>query len=343
MSPSRSCFPALLSQTYTFPENKVRTPIWAPLIEEKDIIYTRWFLVDVRTGYWKGREVGRAHFRLFTDQHGFTRCATDVIVGYEDHYLKRVDATMKGYRALQGFDLTYPVLAHVISSDGSVIGIVTEPEVGRLVQYRDRTLVYQAIAQLQQHHLIFNGLHYSKIHILDGKVRLSNVASIAYIEDPIELKEEAEERHWGPLKRLFEFLDPGDEVFLLSLERVSRQATLKLLPDHPSPERPLFVRFIWGTYFPEGFDRNKLRFGPGNRDQRTNGRARKRGVLSLSVELVSEAAEALIVEADEAGVKDLPLSVKGARGQPRRETHPVFHPYRQRPRRLLLESSVQGE
>jgi len=84
-------------------------------------------------GYWKG-------------------CEVDVIVGYEDHYLKRVDATTEGYRALQGFDLTYTVLAHVISSDGSVIGIVTEPEVGRLVQYRDRTLVYQAIAQLQQRH-----------------------------------------------------------------------------------------------------------------------------------------------------------------------------------------------
>jgi hypothetical protein len=155
VSSSRSYFPALLSQTYTFPENKVCTPNWAPLIEEKETIYTRWFLVDVTTGYWKGCEVGRAHFRLFADQHGLTGCATDVIVGYEDHYLKRVDATTKGYRALQGFDLTYTVLAHVISSDGSVIGIVTEPEVGRLVQYRDRTLVYQAIAQLQQRHLIF--------------------------------------------------------------------------------------------------------------------------------------------------------------------------------------------
>jgi hypothetical protein len=312
---------------------KVRAPTWAPLIEEKEIIYTRWFLVDVRTGYWKGREVGRACFRLFADHHGFTACATDVILGYEDHYLKRIHDAMMGYHALLDMDLTYKVLAHVISSDGSVIGVVTEPEIGRLVQHRDRTLVYQAITRLQRRHLIFNGLHYSKIHILDGKVRLSNVASIAYIKDPIELKKEAEVRHWGPLKRLFEFLDPDDEVPLLALERISKQATLKLLPDHPSPERPLFVRFIWGTHFPEGFD-NKLRFA-GN--QRGNGRTRKRGVLSLSVELVSEFTETL--EADEVGVKDLPLSMKGARNQPRRETNQVYHPYRQRPRRLLLESS----
>lgn len=43
---------------------KVRIQPWAPLIEEKEIQYVKWFFVDVRIGYWKGREVGAAcsHF-----------------------------------------------------------------------------------------------------------------------------------------------------------------------------------------------------------------------------------------------------------------------------------------
>lgn len=41
---------------------KVRTPTWAPLIEEKEMTYVKWFLVDVRIGYWKGRGVGRTRF-----------------------------------------------------------------------------------------------------------------------------------------------------------------------------------------------------------------------------------------------------------------------------------------
>jgi hypothetical protein len=231
---------------------------------------------------------------------------------------------MVGYLALQGLDITYTILAHVVQSDGSVIGVVTEPEVGRVVQFRDRALVYDAISRLQQRRLIYNGIHPSKIHILHGKVRLSNLASIRYFEDPVELNEEAEIRHWEPLEELFNSLDPDDEVHRLSIERIIKQFNLRLLPDFPSPERPIFVRLQWGTCKPFEW-----------RSQCTNDRARKRGVVSLSVELVSPE----VMAADTAGATDSPLIIQKTR--PGRESNALVHPYHRRPKRLMLKSSSE--
>jgi hypothetical protein len=41
---------------------KVRVRPWAPLVEEREITYTKLVLVDFRMGYWKGRDVGRDPF-----------------------------------------------------------------------------------------------------------------------------------------------------------------------------------------------------------------------------------------------------------------------------------------
>jgi hypothetical protein len=256
--------------------------------------------------------------------------ATDVILGYEDHYLRRIDATMNGYLLLQGLDITYTVLAHVVHSDGSVIGIVTEPEVGRLVEYRDRALVYDAITRLQERRLIYHGIHYSKIHILHGKVRLSNLASVFHIKDSAELSIAAEKRHWKPLEELFKMLemDPPDQPPQLALERLFKQITIQLLPDHPSPERPRFMRFMLSSHVPEGFA-ERIKLSKGERSK--NGRSRKHGVVYLSAEFVS--AEPL--EADGADVTDLPLSIQKTRRHARKEAHSSLQPHHHRPKGLL--------
>ena len=41
---------------------KIRTPTWAPRIEEKEITYVKWILVDLRMGYWNGKDVGKIFF-----------------------------------------------------------------------------------------------------------------------------------------------------------------------------------------------------------------------------------------------------------------------------------------
>jgi hypothetical protein len=64
--------------------DKVLARTWAPLIEEKEVTYIKWFLTDKRTGYWKGKEVGRNCSHLSPDRNEFTSCTTDVLLGFED-------------------------------------------------------------------------------------------------------------------------------------------------------------------------------------------------------------------------------------------------------------------
>jgi hypothetical protein len=117
-------------------------------------------------------------------------------------------------------------------------------------------IVYDAISRLQQRHLIYNGIHYSKIHILHGKVRLSNIASIRYIKDSVKLHEEAARRHWTALDQLFNSLDPADEFPWNSLNYhsslLSRVALLyfSLITLHPKdlvlrdfPQRLVYLMF----------------------------------------------------------------------------------------------------
>ena len=245
---------------------------------------------------------------------------------------------MNAYRLLQGLNITYAVLAHVINSDGSVIGVVTEPEVGRLVQARDRRIVYEAISQLQNRNLIYCGIHCSKIHILDDKVRLSNLASISYVLDPIRLEKMAKERHWQALDKLFDSLDPNDEVPKLAPERGLKPIAYQFLPECPAPERPRFIRFLLTTYLPEEVA-NRKRFWKSERTKF------KRGVIAPSEESVS----AYRLEVDSEDVTDLPLSIhrQSTRQHSRRESKlllpgPGQHSYRHRRKGLLLNSGDGG-
>jgi hypothetical protein len=236
---------------------------------------------------------------------------------------------MMAYLLLQGLDITYTILGHLVQSDGSVIGVITEPEVGRLVQFRDRSLVYDAISRLQQRKLIYNGIHYSKIHILHGKVRLSNLASIRYFGDPVELNKQAGIRHWQALEELFKFLDRDDVVPELALERHLMHYPIQLLPDIPSPELPPLMRLICATFVPEEFQEW--------RSQRMKDRARKSVIIAVSADLVD--GEAL--EADKEDSTDLPLGLQRTRHHTRRRMNPSSHSHdrRRRLRRLMLESS----
>jgi hypothetical protein len=195
--------------------------------------------------------------------------ATDVILGYEDHYLRRIDEWLSALTRL-GYNDT--VLAHVVQSDGSVIGIVTEPEVGRLVEYRDRALVYDAISRLQERRLIYHGIH---------PARQSTVVEpcqcLSY-QGPCRAVYSGREATLEALEELFKMLemDPPDQPPQEALERRFKQITIQLLPDHPSPERPRFMRFILSFHIPEGFA-EKIKLSKGERSK--NGRSRKHGVV----------------------------------------------------------------
>jgi len=47
---------------------------------------------------------------------------------------------MYGYRAVQGLDVTFEVLGHLISKDGTVIGLVSKAAWGRMIKPSDAAL-----------------------------------------------------------------------------------------------------------------------------------------------------------------------------------------------------------
>ncbi|KAG5653542.1 hypothetical protein H0H81_012351 [Sphagnurus paluster] len=148
---------------------------------------------------------------------------------------------MWGYRALQGLDVTYQVLGHLVENDGTIVGLVSEAQVGRLLQYRDRSLIYEALSRVQQRGLVFCGAaEFKNIHIMNGKVRFINLASIWYFPDEDLRKEHGDERHWFTMENWFPALksqqnNPPEPV----LHRRWNQ-NIHLMP-RISPDRPLFI------------------------------------------------------------------------------------------------------
>ncbi|KAG5640230.1 hypothetical protein DXG03_009740, partial [Asterophora parasitica] len=185
-------------------------------------------------GYWRGQEV-------------------DVIIGFDDYSLHSLDCVMWGYLALQGLDLTYRVFGHVVDDDGLIIGIAFEPQTGRLYEYRDRALVYDALSRLQRRGLIFcgTGSRYT-IHILNGKVRLTNLESLWYFPDKKLREEFANQRHWEELEIVFSKFRNATSNEPYSGRGITE---IFLLP-YSSPERPLTLKSVFTLFVDE--DRAKL-------------------------------------------------------------------------------------
>ncbi|RDB17631.1 hypothetical protein Hypma_001080 [Hypsizygus marmoreus] len=259
---------------------KIRCPTWAPLIEEKDITYTTWWPNEVRGGHWRGQEV-------------------EVTVGRDDFFLETLELIMFAHLLLHGLDLTYKVLAHIVE-DGSVVGLVTEPELGRLVQYRDRGLVYDAISRIQRRGLIYPGIMNPNLHILNGKVRLSNLAGLRHYKDPAEVEELAASKHWEVLEEFFGFMDPNDFTPRPTWQRRWEQVP-QLIPPQPSPEPPLGLQTF---YFPISKDPNKLWWKPNcdsndqdgdfdDRKRRANRRDQRNRKVVISLQLPEEMLQAI--------------------------------------------------
>jgi len=185
---------------------------------------------------------------------------------------------MKAHRAMLGLDLTFEVLGHIVR-DNRVVGIVTEPSYGRMVEYDDRMLLYDAIAKLQQRNLLYRCICPSNIMISGGKVRLLGLSCIVSYpqHETSQLENDAEHSHWRGLETLFAELALGPN-FMIPLRSRTSQA-IKIIPSIPSPDRPLFVGL--SIYYTSPlFDWWNERMKCSSKDSAKN-RLAKRGLTSL--------------------------------------------------------------
>ncbi|KAG6833392.1 hypothetical protein H0H87_007377 [Tephrocybe sp. NHM501043] len=159
------------------------------------------------------KSVRNFYGRLFCDRFQIHVSAADVLIGLEDRTIANLDRQMWAYLALQGLDLTYHVYGHLVDDDGTIVGLVQEPHVGRLMQYRDRSIVYDAYSRLQQRGLIYCGApDFCNTHIMDGKVRFTVLYTIWHFPDKEKCQFQANLRHWKSLQGYFKNLKNTQDV-----------------------------------------------------------------------------------------------------------------------------------
>ena len=145
---------------------------------------------------------------------------------------------MYGYRALQDLDVTFKVLGHLISKDGTVIGLVSEAAWGRMVRPSDAALIYKTIAEVQNRGIIYKGCLTNRFMIADGKVRLVELNCITPYKDKKKMLEDADSWHWNELGQLFHELRTFGPYGRYRFPAMHLFSTYKDLEFFPSPPRP---------------------------------------------------------------------------------------------------------
>ncbi|KAK0189488.1 hypothetical protein F5146DRAFT_1051233 [Armillaria mellea] len=217
---------------------RVTCPTWERLIDEREIEITDWVNVPNRKGRWNNMDV-------------------EIWYGYDDCYLRFVQNTMVGLRALwkRNLDLHFKVLGHLIR-DNDVVGIVMEPNGGRYIETYDRALIYNTFQELQRNKLVFvwENFDWCNLKIADGKVRfhtrnLQSIKDISRECDPERLAR-SREKHWSILESMLQSLDTVTRYFgsnQSEFSELNTQRTARLLAYIPFPGRPLLLDIQFST------------------------------------------------------------------------------------------------
>jgi hypothetical protein len=284
---------------------------FARSIPESEIRITKWISAEERHGIWNGSEV-------------------DLLMAWDDIFCaKRVEAFTAGYRAIQALDLSFEVLGHVVRDD-RIIGIMTQPAYGRMVQYRDRALVYDAVAKLHRHGVLYaSPQHAPFIMISNGKVRFLDIDNMAPLPQP-ELTRQAKV-WWDCLDKSFQELRAGPNIHTPPRSRYVTQR-IKVFPSIPSPPRPFSNAIITFELHYRQFYTSDGTLIKRRRQHRTS---RKRPAICLapddSLQLLPQDGET-----------DMPFAAV-LHSRPSRAAH-LFHPYSHNPRtKPLLPSSEESD
>ncbi|KAJ7452039.1 hypothetical protein B0H11DRAFT_2068395 [Mycena galericulata] len=195
----------------------VSCPVWAPLVPETELFYTKYIGAEDREAIWNGQLV-------------------DCLIGWNDFWLDIVDRSMRGHRLLDGLDVTVEVLGHIVRNN-EVIGLITEHyEDDRRVKYSDRAAVYAAVKKVQSRGLIISFCA-GGISMHRGKVRLLDPQSVRKFSEVADPEEAVERYHWNTLAEIFKELRQHPNS-VPPTRRCFHSDPVPLIP-FPSPEKPL--------------------------------------------------------------------------------------------------------
>ncbi|KAH7927564.1 hypothetical protein BV22DRAFT_1031608 [Leucogyrophana mollusca] len=305
--------------------------VWTKVVELDDIEMVRFVTSQQWEGVWNGMDV-------------------DLWIGWDDSWGEWVTLESQGHKIMQSLGLghyTFEVLAHV-SKNGMIIGLMTEPILGRPVILSDRAAVYEAVADLQRHGVLIRGLTHQQIHVTGEGIRFTSISSLVLYRNHDELAKEAEWCYWRELDLIFGDMANLANNTILVGSRYLPSNTI-VLPRVPSPHRPLpfapeqaMLRFVLSIYSSDTFLHNHWQslfdqVKPRRKTAPFNSRhSQQLRYCKLPIAPVDEDGVEP-PEAVEQTVSDEPLVVTQLRVSKARS-----HPYRQATSKKLLLGSDEG-
>lgn len=237
---------------------------------------------------------------------------------------------MRGRKAVQGMDISFEVLGHVVR-DNAIIGIMTEPVRGRRLRFYDRALVYDTVSRLLQRGIYLPHIPKQCIVMCDGKVRLLHFQHFEYFTESDRPKmAQREKRLWNNMDRLFAEVEVNPEC----LEPIYMTQCYKILPNYGSPERPRFITLrIKSEFLNQEFKTLRKQLDTKDKDRSSKDRS--------VVPLAPRSKAVYIVEISADPEQDVPLHGNTLRFHKARSSRQIPHPYgrlQTAPRRLLLGS-----
>ncbi|KAF7977868.1 hypothetical protein HWV62_2394 [Athelia sp. TMB] len=202
---------------------QVAGKLWAPLIEESAITYDKWQMNGTyRGGLWNGI---RVDVTIFVCQDEW------------DLHWREVE----GHRIMQSAgltELTFEMVGHV-TIQGRVVGHVRKAIHGRLVEYRDRSAVYEGIMRMQAKGILYKATTDQNMWIADGGVHFVSLSSIDLYDNNAELEEKAKYWHWERLQDMFNDLKQGESALRCAVWEPKLPSEEIIIPRLPSPGREL--------------------------------------------------------------------------------------------------------
>lgn len=205
---------------------------WAPLIDENEIVFDKWRDWGTwRGGWWNGIRV-------------------DVYIFYWEESMVH-PFEVEGHRIMQSAgltELTFEMVGHV-TRHGCTVGHACKAIEGRLVEYRDRADVYEAITRMQAKGIIYRSIFDNDIYATDGGIHFTNLSSIILYDNETILEEAAQHWHWERLETMFEELKGNGVIKRLEVWDPAYPSEEIVIPRLPSPGRepsnlPNVSRFI---------------------------------------------------------------------------------------------------
>ncbi|KAL4077753.1 hypothetical protein J3A83DRAFT_1653407 [Scleroderma citrinum] len=228
---------------------------WAHLVRQKDgtyrLVYTTKRFVQKCSIWTKVIDIDEIEITRFVDALHWEGKDVDLLIGWDEDWGSHIASEINGQKIMHSLGLghyTFEFLGPV-ARNGTIVGVVSDAVIGRPITRADRAVVFNAIADIQRHGVLLQGLSKWDLYITDQGVKITNIAAAHHFRDLDMLAEKAEVCHWQRLEKIF-----GSDMDTCNFVSACRtfRSSFCVIPRLPTPGRPVslspeeaVIRWIW--------------------------------------------------------------------------------------------------